>query len=110
MREAASTMDGTSASRAGPRHGRYLPVGLLVIASRVGGIPALVDHDLYGLLVPPRNAAALAAAISRVLTEPGTAARLATAARQTAQRYTWPVLARQIAAAYLEVTGKGRPA
>jgi glycosyltransferase involved in cell wall biosynthesis len=59
--------------------------------------------------VPPRNAAALAAAISRVLTEPGTA-RLAAAARQTAQRYTWPVLARQIAAAYLEVTGKGRPA
>ena len=106
MREAASTMDGTSASRAGPRHGRYLAVGLLVIASRVGGIPALVDHDLDGLLVPPRNAAA----ISRVLTEPGTAARLAAAARQTAQRYTWPVLARQIAAAYLEVTGKGRPA
>ena len=61
MREAASTMDGTSASRAGPRHGRYLAVGLLVMASRVGGIPALVDHDLDGPLVPPRNAAALAA-------------------------------------------------
>jgi hypothetical protein len=80
-----------------------------VTASRVGGIPALVDHDVNGLLVAPGDAAALAAAISRVLTEPGTAARLA-AARQTAQRYTWPALARQVAAVYLQVTGKPRPA
>ncbi len=29
MREAASTMAWTLASRAGPRHGRYLAVGLL---------------------------------------------------------------------------------
>ena len=87
-----------------------MAAGLPVIASRVGGIPALVDHDVNGLLVPPGDAGALAAAISRVLTEPGTAARLAAAARQTAQRYTWPVLARQVASAYLEVTGKARPA
>ena len=70
-----------------------MAAGLPVIASRVGGIPALVDHDVNGLLVPPGDAAALAAAISRVLTEPGTAARLAAAARQTAQQYTWPALA-----------------
>ena len=87
-----------------------MAAGLPVIASRVGGIPALVDHDVNGLLVPPGDAAALAAAISRVLTEPGTAARLAAAARQTAQRYTWPALARQVAAAYLQETGKPRPA
>ena len=87
-----------------------MAAGLPVIASRVGGIPALVDHDVNGLLVPPGDAAALAAAISRVLTEPGTAARLAAAARQTAQSYTWPALARQVAAVYLQVTGKPRPA
>ena len=87
-----------------------MAAGLPVIASRVGGIPALVDHDVNGLLVPPGDAAALAAAISRILTEPGTAARLAAAARQTAQRYTWPALARQVAAAYLQVTGQPRPA
>jgi glycosyltransferase involved in cell wall biosynthesis len=87
-----------------------MAAGLPVIASRVGGIPALVDHDINGLLVPPGNAAALATAISRVLTQPGTAARLAAAARQTAQQYTWPALARQVAAVYLQVTGKPRPA
>jgi glycosyltransferase involved in cell wall biosynthesis len=60
--------------------------------------------------VPPGDAAALAAAISRILAEPGTAARLAAAARHTAQQYTWPALARQVAGVYLEVTGKPRPA
>lgn len=87
-----------------------MAAGLPVIASRVGGIPALIDHDVNGLLVPPGDAAALAAAISRVLTEPDTAARLATAARQTAQRYAWPALARQVAAVYLQLTQKPRPA
>ena len=87
-----------------------MAAGLPVIASRVGGIPDLIDHDVNGLLVPPDDPAALAAAISRVLTEPGTAARLAAAARQTAQRYTWPALARQVAAVYLEVTGNTQPA
>ena len=87
-----------------------MAAGLPVIASRVGGIPALVDYDVNGLLVPPGDAAALAAAITRVLTEPGTAARLAAAARQTAQQYTWPALARQVAAVYQQVTGKPRPA
>lgn len=87
-----------------------MAAGLPVIASRVGGIPTLVDHDVNGLLVPPGDTAALAAAISRVLTQPATAARLAAAARQTAQRYTWPALARQVAAVYLQVTGKPRPA
>jgi len=87
-----------------------MAAGLPVIASRVGGIPALVDHDVNGLLVPPGDPAALAAAISRVLAEPGTAPRLAAAARQTAQRYTWPALARQVAAVYLQLTAKPQPA
>src|SRR5438067_264112 len=46
-------------------------------------------------VIPPGDAAALAAAISRILTEPDTAARLAAAARQTAQQYTWPALGRR---------------
>jgi glycosyltransferase involved in cell wall biosynthesis len=87
-----------------------MAAGRPVIASRVGGIPTLINHDVNGLLVPPGDAAALAAAISRVLTEPGTAARLAAAARKTAQRYTWPALARQVATVYLHVTGKPLPA
>ena len=83
-----------------------MAAGLPVVASRVGGIPALVDHDENGLLVPPGDAAALARAINRVLTEPATAARLAEAALRTAKEYTWPALARRVARVYQEVTAE----
>jgi glycosyltransferase involved in cell wall biosynthesis len=38
-----------------------------VVATGVGGVPEMVDHGRTGLLVPPRDAAALGAAISRLL-------------------------------------------
>jgi len=81
-----------------------MAVGLPVVASRVGGIPALVDHDKNGLLVPPGDATALAGAITRVLTDPATAARLSAAAQRTARGYEWPALAGRVATVYQEVT------
>lgn len=41
--------------------------GCPVVATSVGGIPSSVEHGRNGLLVEPRNASALAAAIERVL-------------------------------------------
>ncbi len=52
-----------------------------VVASATGGIEDLVTDGIEGLLVPPGDAAALAAALARVLTEPGLAGRLGAAAR-----------------------------
>jgi glycogen synthase len=53
-----------------------------VVASRVGGIPDIVEHGDTGLLVPPENADALADALVRVLSESGLAERLGAAARE----------------------------
>ncbi len=44
-----------------------LAAGLPVVASRVGGIPELIDNERSGLLVPPQEPTALAAAIERVV-------------------------------------------
>ncbi|MEW6404341.1 MAG: glycosyltransferase, partial [Chloroflexota bacterium] len=44
--------------------------GLPVVASFISGIPELVDHEHSGLLVPPRNASALADALQRLNNDP----------------------------------------
>ena len=41
--------------------------GLPVIATRVGGIPEVIEHEVSGMLVPPGRPRELAAAIERVL-------------------------------------------
>jgi glycosyltransferase involved in cell wall biosynthesis len=54
--------------------------GLPVIASRVGGIPAVIDHERTGLLVSPGDAGALAEALRRLLDRPEWARQLGVAA------------------------------
>jgi glycogen synthase len=84
-----------------------MAAGLPVVATRVGGTADLVHDGVNGLLVAPRDPAALAAAISRVLADPAAAARLAAAARRTADAYAWPGLARKVLQVYRRVTGPG---
>jgi glycosyltransferase involved in cell wall biosynthesis len=84
-----------------------MAAGLPVVATRVGGTADLVHDGVNGLLVAPRDPAALAAAISRVLADPAAAAALAAAARRTAGAYAWPGLARKVLEVYERVTGPG---
>ena len=62
--------------------------GRAVIGARVGGIPDLVENDVSGLLVEPGDTEALAAAIERLLTDPGLAASLGDGAAAAAERWT----------------------
>jgi len=48
-----------------------MAVGLPVVATRVGGIPEMLDHGRLGLLVPPEDPEALATGLQRVLEDPG---------------------------------------
>lgn len=47
--------------------------GRPVVASRIGALPELIEHERTGLLVEPGDAAALAAAVRRALTDPAAA-------------------------------------
>jgi len=56
--------------------------GCVVVASRTGGIPELVEDGQTGLLVEPHDPKAIAAALNRVLASPDLRRRLAAAARR----------------------------
>jgi glycosyltransferase involved in cell wall biosynthesis/serine acetyltransferase len=62
-----------------------MAAGLPVVATRVGGTPEIIEDEVSGLLVPPRNSHALAQAILRLLRDPNLAQALARAARERAQ-------------------------
>lgn len=61
-----------------------MATGLPVVATRVGGTPALVEDQRTGLLVPPGNAEALAQAILRLLEAPAVASAMGAQGRARA--------------------------
>lgn len=63
--------------------------GLCIVSTRVGGIPNLLEHERDALLVPPGDARAMAAAVRRILFEPGLAGRLSENARRKAAAFDW---------------------
>ena len=80
-----------------PSHFEALPMALLegmaaglpVVATRVGGIPDVVADGREGLLVPPRDPKALAAAIDTLLATPSRRVAMSAAARKRiAERFS----------------------
>jgi len=55
--------------------------GCPAVGSRAGGIPELIDHESNGLLVPPIDVDALAAAMDRMLSDDGLRRKMAAEAR-----------------------------
>jgi glycosyltransferase involved in cell wall biosynthesis len=61
-----------------PSYAEGMPMALLeamswrlpVIATPVGGIPQVIEHDVNGLLVPPGDIDGLAANITRLMKDP----------------------------------------
>ncbi len=62
--------------------------GTPVVAAAGGGIPEMVEEGRSGLLVPPGRPADLAAAIRRVLEDPGLAKTLAEGGRKRVSAFT----------------------
>jgi glycosyltransferase involved in cell wall biosynthesis len=64
-----------------------LAVGTPVIATNVGGVPEIVTDGENGLLVPPGDAAAFAAAVRRFFADDGLRTRLRDAAAPSVERF-----------------------
>ncbi|GAA4855759.1 glycogen synthase [Kitasatospora terrestris] len=94
--------------------------GTAVVATEVGGIPEVVEHDRTGLLVgyeprpdgtgepadPEGLARALADAVNRLLADPGLAAKFGAAGQERARDvFSWDQVARRTLDVYRSLTG-----
>jgi glycosyltransferase involved in cell wall biosynthesis len=81
-----------------------MAAGKPVVATNVGGNPEAVVDGLTGLLVPPRDPAALADAISCVLADPERASRMGEAGRQrVTERFSVDAMVRATEKLYLDL-------
>ncbi len=82
--------------------------GCPVVASQAGALPEVVGDA--GVLVPPGDPDALAAALDRLLTDDSLAATLAAAGRRRAATFTWTACTAAHLAAYHAALGLSAPA
>lgn len=79
-----------------------MALGRPVVATRVGGIPELVESEREGLLIPPRDPAALAEALLRLAGNPELVRAMGEASRRRAERdFSVEAMTRRIEKAYL---------
>lgn len=92
----------------------YEPLGIVnleamacktaVVASRVGGIPEVVEDGVTGVLVSPDDPSALASALNGLLLDPGRAAGMGRAGRERAvAEFSWEAVGVQTAELYAEL-------
>jgi glycosyltransferase involved in cell wall biosynthesis len=82
----------------------YMQAAKPVVATRVGGVPDIVEDGVTGLLVEPRDPAALAAAISGLLRDPARAAQIGEAGRERQLRdFTLAAMAARVGDLYEEL-------
>jgi glycosyltransferase involved in cell wall biosynthesis len=74
----------------------YLAAGRPIVAPDLPDMREVLKHDHNALLVPTGDDDAAAAAVARVLGEPGLSQRLAAGARETAAGLTWDARAGRI--------------
>jgi glycosyltransferase involved in cell wall biosynthesis len=63
--------------------------GLPVVSTEAGGVPAILSHDVHGLLAPLDDHARVAEHVNRLLADPATARRLAQAAYGATEAFVW---------------------
>ena len=87
-----------------------MSVGCACVASRVGGVVWLLEHEKNGLLVAPADVAGLTAALERLVTDAVLRQRLGRAARATIEeRFDWRRIGERYEDLFAGVVG-GAPA
>jgi glycosyltransferase involved in cell wall biosynthesis len=79
--------------------------GTPVVATAVGGVPAILTDGVHGLLTPAGSPQAVAAGVIRLLEDPALVDRLTQTARAFCEHLRWPVVRKQWLALYRELAG-----
>ncbi len=81
-----------------------MAAGTPIVASDIGGFPEVLEDGGEGLLVPPRDADALAAAVDRLLSDAALREQMGRAGTLRAERYAWEHVSAQVLDYYRTVT------
>ena len=79
-----------------------MAAGTPIIASNIDGYCSVVKHQREGLLVPPKDAVALADALIYLLEQPELRQEMGQRGQATATRYTWDQVADRVLDCYYE--------
>ena len=82
--------------------------GCATVSTDAGGVPAILEDGVHGLLAPCGDHAAAAACVIRLLEEPALAASLAERARKSCEDYQWSAVRPQWVATYSALTPEPR--
>lgn len=87
-----------------------MTAGVPVIGTSVGGVPSLIRDGITGLLVPPDDAASMAAAITRLANTPSLCENLVHTAKSAVDpEYDEGTMIQNLAAVYRDVLGAPAP-
>ena len=79
--------------------------GLPIVATRIPGVEGTLEHGANALLVPPRDAAALAGALLELAGSETLQSRLASEGLARVKRYDWNQLVEEVVSLYASVLG-----
>src|SRR2546425_13116649 len=85
-----------------------MAAGLPIVASDIHGYKRVVQRNVTGLLVEPRDPDAIAAALERLICEPELRRRLGDAGARRAPEYDWSHVTGQLVDVYQEVIQRHR--
>jgi phosphatidylinositol alpha 1,6-mannosyltransferase len=85
-----------------------MAAGTAAVASDIHGYKKVVQRNVSGLLVEPKDVDALCSALERLLTDPALRARLGEAGSRRAREFDWPHVTDQLLAFYDEVIAASR--
>ncbi|MDI6720034.1 MAG: glycosyltransferase family 4 protein [Methanomicrobiales archaeon] len=80
-----------------------MALGKVIVASAIGGIPELIDHEKTGLLVPPADPKLLAKSIIRALTDDKLREKLTVTALEKSKLYNIDIIINELEDIYYRI-------